>query len=99
MLTAPTNFCTSRPRRNLPAVSQRYSRIISFEPGVERGARSHLRRTLLISAVAVGAMLVIAAALVAYAFFNLSSILASNQKRILARLSNALRRPVEGGHL
>ena len=44
-------------------------------------------------------MLLIAAALVAYAFFNLSSIVASNQKRILARVSNALARQVDVGQI
>lgn len=54
-----------------------------------------MRRTLVISGIAAGAIIVIAAALVAYAFFNLSSIVASNQKRILARVSNELGRRVE----
>jgi uncharacterized protein involved in outer membrane biogenesis len=54
---------------------------------------------LLISGVAVGAILLIAAALVAYAFFNLSSIVASNQKRILTRVSNALGRRVDVGQI
>ena len=44
-------------------------------------------------------MLLIAAALVAYAFFNLSSMVASNQKRILTRVSNALGRRVDVGQI
>lgn len=58
-----------------------------------------MRRPLLISAVAVGTIFLIAAALGAYAFFNLSSIVASNQKRILARVSDALGRRVEVGRI
>ena len=44
-------------------------------------------------------MLLIAAALGAYAFFNLNSIVTSNQKRILARVSNELGRRVEVGNI
>src|SRR5260370_27644733 len=44
-------------------------------------------------------MVLIAAALIAYAFFNLSSIVASNQKRILTRVSNELGRRVEVGQI
>ena len=54
-----------------------------------------MRRTLLISGIAVGAIVVVAAAVVVYAFFNLSSIVTSNQKRILARVSDGLGRRVE----
>ena len=58
-----------------------------------------MRRPLLISAVAVGTIFLIAVALVAYAFFNLSSIVSKNQKRILARVSDALGRRVEVGQI
>jgi uncharacterized protein involved in outer membrane biogenesis len=58
-----------------------------------------VRRTLLISGIAVGAVALIAIALTAYAFFNLSSIVARNQKRILARVSDALGRPVQVGKI
>ena len=58
-----------------------------------------MRRTLLISGVAVGAILLVAAALVVYAFFNLSSIVSKNQKRILARVSDELGRRVEVGQI
>jgi len=58
-----------------------------------------LRRILLISGIVVGAVVLIAAALSAYAFFNLSSIVARNQKRILARVSDGLGRRVEVGKI
>ena len=58
-----------------------------------------MRRTLLISGIAVGAMVVIAAALVVYAFFNLSSLVSKNQQRILTRVSDALGRRVEVGQI
>ncbi len=54
-----------------------------------------LRRTLLISCIVVGAVVLIAAALTVYAYFNLSSIVARNETRILARVSNELGRRVE----
>lgn len=44
-------------------------------------------------------MVLIAAALTAYAFFNLSSIVAHNENRILARVSDALGRRVEVGKI
>ena len=58
-----------------------------------------MRRPLVISAVVVGAIFLIAAGLVAYAFFNLSSIVSENQKRILARVSDGLGRRVEVGQI
>jgi len=58
-----------------------------------------VRRILLISAILVGAVVLIAAALTAYAFFNLSSIVARNEKRILARVSDELGRCVEVGKI
>src|SRR5258708_38687807 len=50
-------------------------------------------------AVAVGTIFLIAAALVAYAFFNLSSIVSKSQKRILARVSDERGRRVEVGQI
>ncbi len=47
----------------------------------------------------VGVVVLIAAALSAYALFNLSSIVASNENRILARVSDGLGRRVEVGKL
>ena len=58
-----------------------------------------MRRTLLISGIAVGAAVLIAGALTAYAFFNLSSIVARNQQRILAHVSDALGRQVQVGKM
>ena len=58
-----------------------------------------MRRIVLISGVVVGAAALIAVALTAYAFFNLSSIVAHNEKRILARVSDALGRPVQVGKI
>jgi uncharacterized protein involved in outer membrane biogenesis len=54
-----------------------------------------MRRALFISGIAVGAIILVAGIVVVYAFFNLSSIITSNQKRILARVSNELGRRVE----
>ncbi|MGA9724409.1 MAG: AsmA-like C-terminal region-containing protein [Candidatus Binatus sp.] len=54
-----------------------------------------LHRILLISGIVAGAVVLIAGGLTAYAFFNLSSIVAHNEKRILARVSNELGRRVE----
>jgi uncharacterized protein involved in outer membrane biogenesis len=58
-----------------------------------------VRRILLISGVVVGAVVLIAAGLTAYAFFNLSSIVAHNESRIVARVSDALGRRVEVGRI
>ncbi len=58
-----------------------------------------MRRILLISGVVVGAAVLIAAALTAYAFFNLSSIVARDEKRILARVSDELGRRVDVGKI
>ncbi len=58
-----------------------------------------MRRIVLISGIVVGAAALIAVALTAYAFFNLSSIVAHNEKRILARVSDALGRPVQVGKI
>jgi uncharacterized protein involved in outer membrane biogenesis len=58
-----------------------------------------LRRILIISGIAVGVLVLIAGALTAYAFFNLSSIVARNEKRIVARVSNELGRRVQVGKI
>ena len=58
-----------------------------------------MRRIVLISGIVVGAVVLIAVGLTAYAFFNLSSIVARNEKRILARVSDALGRPVAVGKI
>ncbi len=54
-----------------------------------------LHRILLISGIVIGAVVLIATALTVYAYFNLSSIVARNEKRIVARVSDALGRRVE----
>ena len=54
-----------------------------------------LRRILISSGIAVGVLVLIACT--AYAFFNLSSIVARNEKRIVTRVSNELGRRVEVG--
>jgi len=58
-----------------------------------------LRRILLISGIVVGAFALIAAGLTVYAFFSLSSLVARNQNRILARVSDELGRPVQVGKI
>ena len=58
-----------------------------------------MRRILLISGIVVGAVVLIAAGLTAYAYFNLSSIVAHNEKRMLARVSDALGRQVQVGKI
>lgn len=54
-----------------------------------------MRRALLISAIAAGAALLAGAALIGYAYFNLSSIVARHRQEILASVSDGLGRPVE----
>lgn len=54
---------------------------------------------MIISSIAVGAVVLIAVGLTVYAYFNLSSIVADNQGRILSHLSDALGRPVEVGKI
>ncbi len=58
-----------------------------------------MRRIVLISGIVGGAIVLIAAALTVYAYFNLSSIIASNESRILARVSDGLGRHVEVGKI
>jgi hypothetical protein len=58
-----------------------------------------VRRILLISGAVVGAVVLVAAGLTTYAFFNLSSIVAHNEKRLVARVSDALGRRVEVGKI
>ena len=58
-----------------------------------------MRRLLIIAGIAVAAVVLIAAGLTAYAYFNLSSIVARNENRIVARMSDALGRHVEVGKI
>lgn len=52
-------------------------------------------RPLIIFGIAVGAGILVFAALIGYAFINLNSIVISNQRQILARVSGALGRTVQ----
>lgn len=54
-----------------------------------------MRKLLLISAAALGAVLLILAVVVGYAVLNLNSIIKDNRAYILAQAGNALGRPVE----
>ncbi|HYL59247.1 MAG TPA: DUF748 domain-containing protein, partial [Candidatus Acidoferrales bacterium] len=56
-----------------------------------------MRKALLIAGVVAGALIAIGVALVVYAYFNLASIIAANEARIIARVSDALGRRVEAG--
>ena len=58
-----------------------------------------MRRILLISGIVLGAVLLIAGGLTAYAYFNLSSIVARNENRIIARVSHELGRRVAVGKI
>ena len=58
-----------------------------------------MRRPLIITGIAVAAVVLIAAGLTSYAYFNLSSIVARNENRIVARMSDALGRHVEVGKI
>jgi hypothetical protein len=58
-----------------------------------------VRRILLIVGIAAGALVLIAGGLTVYAYFNLSSIVAHNEERILARVSDALGRQVTVGKI
>jgi uncharacterized protein involved in outer membrane biogenesis len=58
-----------------------------------------LRRILLISGIVAGVCFLIVAGLTVYAYFNLSSIVARNENRIVARVSDELGRRVEFGKM
>jgi uncharacterized protein involved in outer membrane biogenesis len=58
-----------------------------------------LRRLVIISGGAVGVAILVAVALLVYAYFRLSAIVAANQDRILARVSDALGRSVQVGKI
>ena len=58
-----------------------------------------MRKTVLISSIVLGAVALIAAGLAAYAYFNLSALIARNQDRILARVSGELGRQVAVGKI
>ena len=54
-----------------------------------------MRRVLFAIGGAIGVIVLIAAGVVGYAYFNLNSIIEANRARLLARLSDAIGRPVE----
>jgi uncharacterized protein involved in outer membrane biogenesis len=58
-----------------------------------------LRRVLIIAGIVVGVLVSIAGALTTYAYFNLSSLVARNEQRIIERVSNELGRRVEVGKI
>jgi uncharacterized protein involved in outer membrane biogenesis len=58
-----------------------------------------LRRIIIFSGIAVGVLVLAAGALTTYAFFNLNSIVARNEKRIVTQVSNELGRRVEVGKI
>ncbi len=58
-----------------------------------------LRRVVIISGGAVGVAILVAVAVAIYAYFRLSAIVAANQDRILARVSDALGRRIEVGRI
>jgi hypothetical protein len=58
-----------------------------------------MRKAMLIGGIAAGAFILSGAALLIYAYFNLTSIIASNQKRIFALAADALGRRVEAGKI
>jgi hypothetical protein len=54
-----------------------------------------MRKIILGAGIAVGVLLLIVAAVLIYAVANLNSIIATRQKMLLDKLSDALGRPVE----
>ncbi len=58
-----------------------------------------MRRVLVISGLAAAGAVLVAAGITAYAIYNLTAVIGSNQQRILNRVSNALDRPVQVGEI
>ena len=54
-----------------------------------------MRRFLLTAGGVIGVIILIAVGLIGYAYFNLNSIIASQRGRLLARVSDAVGRPIE----
>ncbi len=54
-----------------------------------------MRRTILIAGLLCGAIFLIVNALIGYAYFNLATLVERNQKRILARLTDEIGRPIQ----
>ncbi len=58
-----------------------------------------MRKVLVISGLAAAGAVLVAAGITAYAVYNLTAVIGSNQQRILNRVSNALDRPVQVGEI
>ena len=58
-----------------------------------------MRRVLVISGLAARCCVIPVAAVIAYAVYNVTALIGSNQQRILNRVSNALDRPVQVGEI
>jgi len=58
-----------------------------------------MRRLLLIAGGVTGIAILVAAAIVGYAYFNLDSIIAANRTRLLDRASAAIGRPIEAADI
>ena len=58
-----------------------------------------MRRLLLIAGAVIGVAILIVAAVVGYAFFNLNSIIAANREGLLDRATAAIGRPLEVGEI
>lgn len=58
-----------------------------------------MRKVLLAAGGVIGVLILIVAALIGYAYFNLNSIIAAQRARLLARVSDAVGRPLEADEI
>lgn len=58
-----------------------------------------MRKVLLVAGGVIGVIVLIVVGLVGYAYFNLNSIIASQRARLLARVSDAVGRPIEANEI
>jgi uncharacterized protein involved in outer membrane biogenesis len=58
-----------------------------------------MRKVLIAAGGVIGVIILIVAALIGYAYFNLNSIIASQRARLLARVSDAVGRPLEADEI
>jgi hypothetical protein len=58
-----------------------------------------MRKFLLTASGVIGVVILIAVGLIGYAYFNLNSIIASQRGRLLARVSDAIGRPIEAAEI
>jgi hypothetical protein len=58
-----------------------------------------MRKVLLTAGGVIGVIILVIAGLVGYAYFNLNSIIASQRARLLARISDAVGRPIEADEI